>query len=327
MHKLNAILNQFTSIVRPFAVENVGLETALGRWIAEDIRTPIAWPPFNRSLRDGYALLARSTIEASRSNPLILTVKEVIPAGSVSQKPVEESDAVRILTGAPVPRFFDSVVAFEEVETYGNQVFLTSPVNAGQHIRRKGTIIEAGEIVVARGTRLGPGEIEAIASAGYSGVKVYQQPKVSVLPVGSELVEPGEPLEKGRIYSSNGFLISAWIQVWGGVPRRLNCVRDNVEQIVRILEAERATSQILVTTGGTSRGDYDFAPTVLETLGATEIVRILPREEGGPFTGGIVNGQPVLCFSGSPKAAVRSAKIFLKPSLEKMLGSNLHSWD
>lgn len=322
MERLEQIVSAFISRVEAVETEWVMLDKLLGRNIAQEIRSPFPWPPFNRSLRDGYALRSKETVEASITNPALFTVSQVLPAGSLASRTLQTAEAARILTGAQLPQGADAVVAFEEVGSIrGEQIAITAPVSPWQYVRRKGEVTEAGEVVISRGTNLGPAEIELLASVGQDKVLTYRQPIVTIIPVGSELLEPGEPMAPGKIYSSNGYLLAAWTSQWGGRPMRKPSISDDVTGIVTALKAAFHTSDILVTTGGASRGDFDFAPAVLAELGATSVERILPKQPGGPFVGGFVEDKPVLSFSGSPRAALRSAKIFLKPLLAKMQGN------
>lgn len=319
---LTQAVKRFIGQACRLAVEEVNLENSLGRWVAEEVRARFPWPPFHRSLRDGFALNHRAASSASPERPVRLPIAATVPAGSTCLHEIDLGSVVRIYTGALLPPGTNAVIPCEEVEVDGETVVISRPVQPGQYIRRKGTVVEAGEVVVSPGTRITPAEIELLATNGLASIKVYQRPLVSILPVGSELVEPGEELALGRIYASNGYTIAAWTQKWGGSPRRLACIPDDLELIIERVRSLLPVSDVIVTTGGTSKGDFDFAPRVLEELAATRVVRLLSKTAGGPFVGGFVGSCPVLCLSGSPKAAVRSAKLFLKPLLAKMQGAD-----
>ncbi len=320
---LEQVVKRFLGQACHLAVEEVNLENSLGRWLAEEIRARFPWPPFHRSLRDGFALNHRAAASASPERPIRLSIGATVPAGSSCTQEIAAGSVVRIFTGALLPPGTNAVIPFEEVEVHGETVTISRPVQPGQYIRRKGTVVESGEVVISQGTRITPSEIELLATNGLARVKVFRQPVVSILPVGSELIEPGNELVEGRIYASNGYTISAWTQEWGGVAQRFECIPDDLDLIIERVRSLLSISDVVVTTGGTSKGDFDFAPRVLQELEAIAVVRLVSKMAGGPFVGGYVGNCPVLCLSGSPKAAVRSGKIFLKPLLSKMQGAEV----
>ncbi|MBO8127023.1 MAG: molybdopterin molybdotransferase MoeA [Firmicutes bacterium] len=304
--------------------EVVRLDDGLGRTLAQEIRAISDWPPFDRAMMDGYALDYRAALKATPESPVEFEVVGVVPAGSVAQVPVEGGQAIKVLTGAAIPAGANAVAPFEEVEVRGDVVLIRKPLQPWQHVRRRGTVAVEGDLLIPAGTVVSPREVEVAASVGLASIRVSQEPVVSIIPVGSELVEPGSPLKEGKIYASNGYLLAAWTRVWGGHPKRMAQVRDELPAILAAVQKGLAEGAVVVTTGGASYGDYDLATRVLEALGCMELVRIAPKTAGGPFAGGFIGSKPVLCFSGSPKAALRSAKLFLKPLLAKMLGRSVN---
>jgi molybdopterin molybdotransferase len=313
-------------------VETAPILETLGQVLAEDIRSGINVPPLDNSAMDGYAVRAADTRGAGEETPQYLKVIDTVMAGSIGTKEVVPGTAVRIMTGAPVPKGADSVVQFEHTdddkarETAGGQpvtrVGIMEEARPGLNIRRAGEDIAKGATIIKKGTVIRPSEIGLMASAGYSRVKVIRRPVVAVLSTGNELVEVGEPLPEGKIYDSNAYSVFGLVKRHGCIPRMLGIARDDEAELVSKLK-EAQDADMLLTTGGVSMGDYDMVKDILARDGRMVFwkVRVKP---GKPLAFGKIKGRnkniPHLGLPGNVVSCMVSFELFVRPALLKMMG-------
>jgi molybdopterin molybdotransferase len=246
---------------------------ALGQTLTEDVRAEFDIPPLDNTAMDGYAVQAASTSGASDTGPIELDVVGELAAGYVYDGEVGSGQAVRIMTGAPIPRGADSVVPFEETDETGRgvpskvgythgRVRVFKAARPGNNVRRAGEDVRAGEVVVPEGTVLRPAHIGVLASLGRATVKVTRRPVVAILSTGDEVIEPGQRRGAGQIYDSNSYSIAAMVVRNGGVPLRLGIARDTIEDLTAKVR-EGLKADMLVTSAGVSRGDFDVVKDVL----------------------------------------------------------------
>ncbi len=300
----------------------------LGQVLAEDIVSTISIPPLDNSAMDGYAVRAADTRGASRQSPRILRVMDTVAAGAVSQSEVKPGTAVRIMTGAPVPKGADSVVKFEdtdELERQGDsgEVGILTEVEPGLEIRRAGEDIAAGSVVLSQGTVIRPAEVGVLASLGRTKVKVVRRPVVAILATGDEIVDITQPLSEGKIYNSNSYSLAALVLRYGGIPQILGIASDIEDSIltkVRLgLEAD-----MLITSGGVSMGDYDIVRDVLAK--EVEIIFWRVREKPGkPVVFGMIKASgarniPLFGLAGNPVSAMINFELFARPAILQMMG-------
>ncbi len=304
---------------------------ALGQVLAEDIEGRFDIPPLANSAMDGYAVQATSVAGASPEHPMNLRVTGTVAAGHLPTVAVEAGTAVRIMTGAPIPDGADAVVPFEdtdEVERRASSVSMdTIGVNVaapiGANVRPAGQDVRAGQQVLQKGAVLRAQEIGVLASMGYGEVSVIRRPVVSILATGDELVDPaGEP-RPGGIYDSNSYSIASAVRQAGGVPHLLGIAGDNVEAIGEMLKQGLA-SDILITSAGVSKGDYDVVKDVLARQGDISFwsVRMRPAK---PIAFGTLAGPdgrrvPHLGLPGNPVSTLVGFEQFGRPAIVKMLG-------
>ena len=304
---------------------------ALGQVLAEDIEGRFDIPPLANSAMDGYAVQATSVAGASPEHPMNLRVTGTVAAGHLPTVAVEAGTAVRIMTGAPIPDGADAVVPFEdtdEVERRASSVSMdTIGVNVaapiGANVRPAGQDVRAGQQVLQKGAVLRAQEIGVLASMGYGEVSVIRRPVVSILATGDELVDPaGEP-RPGGIYDSNSYSIASAVRQAGGVPHLLGIAGDNVEAIGEMLKQGLA-SDILITSAGVSKGDYDVVKDVLARQGDISFwsVRMRPAK---PIAFGTLAGPdgrrvPHLGLPGNPVSTLVGFEQFGCPAIAKMLG-------
>ena len=283
----------FARIVSQFAAletETVSLLDALGRVLAEDVVSAEDVPAFDNSAMDGYAVRFADTHMASQAHPVSLRVVGDLAAGAVPTAPLGPEEAVRIMTGAPVPPGSDAVVPFEDTDRTDWAKFGTRPGTSGDpatvgillppehydNVRFRAEDIKVGEQVLARGKRIRSAEIGVLASMGRVQVAVYRRPVVAIIPTGDEVIEIDRPLQPGQVRNSAAHALEALVTTYGGVPRRLPVVGDTIEE-TRAALLSCLDCDLIVTIGGVSMGDYDLVRNVLGAEGEIDFWRIRMR--------------------------------------------------
>jgi molybdopterin molybdotransferase len=315
--------------------EEKPLLDCLGQVLAEDVYAPFDVPPQDNSAMDGYAVQAKSIVGASYEHPKILRVVGEIAAGCITEFKVEPGTAVRIMTGAFVPKGADVVVPFEDTDEVDRKQRSVSEAEIGirvglpeaSNIRRGGEDIAKGELTVKQGTLLCPAEIGVLASLGKAIVSVIRRPVVGILATGNEVLEINQPLLPGKIYNSNSYSLAAQVLRYGGIPKLLGIAPDDVEQL-SIAVRHGLDCDMLVTSGGVSLGDYDVVKQVLAAEGNVSFwtVRMKP---GKPLAFGMFKRDdgkkiPHLGLPGNPVSSMITFEVFARPAILRMMGrSNL----
>tara|TARA_B100000949_G_scaffold66509_1_gene59124 strand:- start:1916 stop:3256 length:1341 start_codon:yes stop_codon:yes gene_type:complete len=315
----------------PLNAIEVPLLDCLGQVLAEDIRSPLDLPPLSNSAMDGYAVRGADIQGASPESPRNLEVIGLVAAGQVSTQTVVAGAAVRIMTGAPIPAGADTVVPFEETDEVERRqagrpldhVAIFTGLSVGVNVRPAGEDVQRGQQVLDAGTPVRPSEIGVMASLGLSAARVIRRPVVAILATGDELVASGQTLDEGKIFDSNSFSVAGSVIACGGVPRVLGIARDNLEDLNNKL-SEAAGSDLIVTSAGVSKGDYDIVKDVLTERGDMNFwsVRMRPakplafghlREDGG-------RSVPLLGLPGNPVSTMVAFEMFARPAIQIMLG-------
>ena len=324
---LERILHYF----HPLEAERTPLLDAIGQALAEDALASHDIPPLDNSAMDGYALQAADVFGASARNPITLKVAGSIAAGELPTLDVTPGGVVRIMTGAPVPNGADAVVPFEDTDEMErraagaplSEISIRYQVSVGDDIRPAGQDVRKGESVLQAGTMLRPSEIGVLASLGYDAVSVFRRPVVAILATGNELLEPGAPYQPGMIYNSNTYSIAASVRRYGGVPKLIGIARDNLDSMNASLR-DGLDSDMLVTSAGVSKGDYDMVKDVLSQHGEIDFwsVRMRPAK---PLAFGILNADegrkvPLLGLPGNPVSALVAFEQFGRAAIRRMLG-------
>ncbi|MDE2815595.1 MAG: molybdopterin molybdotransferase MoeA [Chloroflexota bacterium] len=304
LDRMLSVEEAFARIVSQFSVldfETVPLMDTLGRVLAEDVVSAEDVPAFDNSAMDGYAVRFADTQTASEADPVKLRVVGDLAAGAVPDAPLGRGEAVRIMTGAPVPPGSDAVVPFEDTGRTDWAKFGTPPGTSGDpatvgillppeyqdNVRFRAEDITTGETVLTRGKRIRAAEIGVMASLGKTEVAVYRRPLVAVIPTGDEVIDIAEPLEPGQVRNSAAHALEALVTVYGGIPRRLPVVGDTVEEIRQALLSCH-DCDLIVTIGGVSMGDYDLVRNVLGAEGEIDFWRIRMRP-GKPLAFGFID--------------------------------------
>jgi molybdopterin molybdotransferase len=299
--------------------ESVLLAGALGRTLARDIKARENIPPFDKATMDGYALRAEDIRAAGKDAAVELEVLEDLPAGRVSRRSVGRGQAVRIMTGAPLPKGADAVVMVEDTERSGGRVIIRRAVRPADNTGQAGEDLKKGELVLERGAVIGPAETGMLAATGLARVPVVRRPKLAVIATGDEIVEPGERKAAGQIRNSNGPALLAMALRAGADAKYLGIARDKSSSLRAKLARAKGTD-ILVLTGGVSVGDYDLVRNELRAAGVKPVfwqVRIKP---GKPVFFGRRGSRLVFGLPGNPTSAMVTFLLFVQPAIERLLG-------
>jgi molybdopterin molybdotransferase len=311
------ILARVTSVTTP---ELISVTRGLGRVLAEDVRAPFDVPPTDNSAVDGYAV---SGADIPREGTRELDVVADLPAGSVYASALRPGQALRIMTGAPMPTGADTVFPQENVEREGSRVRIPaiapeSPAK-GLNVRRRGEDVMAGTVVIESGTVLRPQELGLISSLGLPQVLVRQRPRVAVLSTGDEVAEPGQPRSPGQIYDSNRFTLCGSVEQCGGEVIDLGIVPDAREELrSRLLDASRM-ADIVITSGGVSVGAYDLVKDVLQEIGGIDFWQVA-MQPGRPLAVGQIGAAQFFGLPGNPVASMLTFVLFVRPTLWKIAG-------
>ncbi len=331
MLSVEEALERILAVFSPLAPEEKPLLEALGQVLAEDAVAAFDIPPLPNSAMDGYAVRHDDILGASANSSKTLRVIGMVAAGQVPQQAVAPGTAIRIMTGAPIPSGADTIVPFEDTDELQRkaagrslqEIAICLDVGRGASVRPAGEDVARGDTVLAKGAVLRPQELGVLASLGYSRVKVIRRPVVAVLATGDELEELGQPLGPGKIYDSNTYSVAAAVHRYGGVPHLLGIARDNLQD----MEAKVAGglhADLLITSAGVSKGDYDVVKDVLMRQGhiAFWSVRMRPAK---PLAFGLLRGPagrqvPHLGLPGNPVSALVAFEAFARPAILKMMG-------
>lgn len=303
--------------MEPVERELLPLSRATGRILAQPQRARWDMPPFDRSPYDGYAFQSGDT---QGKLPVTLKVVEEIPAGAMPTRTVVPGTAAKVLTGAPIPPGADAVTKFEETRFTPDTVTLLRPYSPGENIIRQGEDLRAGDLLAGPGQRLDPGLAGALWTQGVRGVEVYRRPRVGLITTGSELQENGAPSRAGRIPNSNRPAFEAALRLAGAEPVWFGSPGDDCDAIAGMISTAWAETDLILTTGGVSVGDYDLTPAALERAGGEIVVRNLRLKPGGKCCFGWKGKELACCLSGNPASAMTCFYAVVLPLLRKLAG-------
>ncbi|MEQ8268209.1 MAG: molybdopterin molybdotransferase MoeA [Parvibaculum sp.] len=308
--------------LRTTETENVPLDRALGRFLAKEVISRRTQPPADLSAMDGYAVRAGDVAVV----PARLKVVGEAPAGGAYEEPLNEGEAVRIFTGAPLPRGADSIVIQEDTLRDGDVVVISEAARAGQHIRVCGLDFRTGDAGMPAGRKLSPADIALAAAMNLPILEVHKRPVIAFFSTGNELVRPGDEPGPNQIISSNNDGLAALIAEAGGIPLDLGIARDTLEDI-RAAAGRASEADMLVTLGGASVGDHDLVQEALAPLGLDIDFWKVAMRPGKPLIFGKLGEQPMLGLPGNPVSALVCATLFLRPAIMRMQGgdSTLHT--
>ena len=300
--------------------EAVVTEDALGRVVAADILAGVPIPPFDRSPFDGYALRSADTAAASRENPVTLKITEELPAGVAPTIEITQGYAAKILTGAPIPHGADCTIKYEITEFTETEVKIFSPLAPDSDIVYAGEDVKRGTLIAKRGDMITPPLMGLFASIGLAVVDVFKPPRAAIIATGLELIEPGNPLPHAKIYNSNFFTLTGYLRNQGIKTHNAGIAEDDPGAIAQRIKAALPSSDIVITTGGASVGDYDCAVRALELLGAEVLFWKAKIKPGGAAVAAMLDGKLILSLSGNPGGAVMFLIRCAMPYLKKLCG-------
>jgi molybdopterin molybdotransferase len=290
----------------------------LGRVLAADARADADSPPFDKSLRDGYAVRAA---DCAVPNAELKVVAE-IAAGAVPTVPITAGEGARIFTGAPMPDGADAVVMQEDTQPLdGDRVRITDVnVKPRQWVFARGTEMRAGDVVLSAGTVINPAALGVMASLGKTRASLFPELKVSIVSTGNELVEPGAFLPTGKIRNTNGPMLAAQVTRAGGHPTYLGIVRDERESAATSFKVALATADVFLIAGGVSVGKFDLVPAILEDHGVAVHFRQVRMKPGKPLLFGTKDRTLVFGLPGNPVSAFVCFELFVRPALRVLAG-------
>jgi molybdopterin molybdotransferase len=301
-------------------LEKIPILDALGRVLGEDIVAERDNPPWDNSAMDGFAVRWEDIKqEHAIQKPVTLSIIEDVPAGKMPSRTVGPGQAIRIMTGAPIPKGADTVLKVEDTEPTSDSVRVFKPEQKGANIRPQGEDVRKGECIIAKGTQIRPGEAGMLAILAKSFVFVNQRPRVAILSTGDELADLDERFSEEKIINSNSYGIAAAVQDAGGIPFLLGIARDTPAALKEKI-SHGLTADILVLSGGVSMGDYDFTKAVFRDLGAEMNFWKLAIRPGQPLAFGKIQGKLAFGLPGNPVSSMVTFEQLVRPAMLKMSG-------
>lgn len=314
-------------VLKPLGAEQIALTEALGRVLAKDVIARVDVPSFDRSNVDGFAVRAADTFGASELSPRsVRLLAEALDAGKAPSVEVQLGEAVAIATGGMVPRGADAILMIEHSEVRDQHVLIRRAVTPGSGVAFAGTDIATGETVLRAGSVLTSRETGVLAALGENLVEVWRQPRVTIISTGNEIIAPGEPMRPALVYDSNSQVLADAVRELGGMPTFGGIVRDNVEALRNVLHTALAESDLVLLSGGTSKGQGDLCYRVVEELTDPGIVvHGVALKPGKPLCLAVTNGKPVVVLPGFPTSAIFTFHEFVAPVIRLLGGRPLES--
>jgi molybdopterin molybdotransferase len=300
---------------KPVESEWVALTRAHRRALAEDIVARNNVPYTDNSAMDGYAIRTGDV----KSIPQDLKVVGVVACGKSVKKRLKPGEAMAIMTGAPIPEGCDSIIPVEDTEAVGSGIVrILRNIEPGKNVRYSGEDVRKGEVVLKRGTAIGPAELGMLASVGRKRVRVFRKPLVAILITGNEIIEPGEKLRPGKVRDINTFSLCGLVEKFGGVPLPLGIAGDERVKLVRKMK-KGLNSDIMIISGGVSMGEFDFVREALTSLGYREKFWKVAMKPGMPISFGYIGRTPVFGLPGNPVSSMVSFLEFVRPLMMKLM--------
>ena len=312
--------------ISPLETETVPLLQAVGRVTARDLCAQVDSPSVDVSLKDGYAVRSADIARATAAHPVRLRLIGSIAAGDEFEIELAPGTAIRVLSGARIPKGAEAVVSEEFADDDGLQVVVTNDAEPGRNILRQGSDVRVGQMLVAAGVRLRPAQVGLLAAAGYDHVPVIRLPRVAIIATGNEVIAPGEKLSRDGVtppllYASNLITLAAWCTLYG-MSTTVGVVQDDAELITRQLLAAIAPSDAIITSGGAWTGEYDLLIGLLDRLGWRRIYHKVKMGPGKAVGFGLWRGKPIFCLPGGPPSNQMAFLQLALPGLLKLAGDS-----
>lgn len=323
---INDAISKVMAYSKPGGTENVPIESCDDRRLAEPIITKHPVPPFDKSPYDGFAFNSGGTKHATTVNPIEFEVVEHVGAGHVPKKKLAKNQATRIMTGAQIPEGADCVAMFEICKAFVREgkdyISLKRTMQPDQNVIRKGSEIEEGIELVAKGTIINPGVKALLATFGYQSVQVVKKPVVGIFATGTELLDVNEELKPGKIRNSNAYMIMSQINRAGAEPLYFGKLVDELTSSFEAIKDALDKVDILITTGGVSVGDFDLMPAIYEKLHATVLFNKVAMRPGSVTTVAVIGDKLLFGLSGNPSACYVGFELFTRPIIQNFLSNN-----
>jgi molybdopterin molybdotransferase len=313
------IIDQNTNVLD---LEKADIVSCLNKVLAEDIYSQDNLPPFDKSAMDGYAIKSDETQNYNVENIIELEIQGLIKAGEYYDEELAPGQAIKIMTGAALPKGANAVIEIEKVKTQGNKLYISQVVEKDNNVIKLGQEIKVGELALSKGNVIRPTEIGLLASLGYSSVKVYKSPKVALVITGDELVDIDRKLEKSKIRNSNEYSLKALIKNLNGEVLSLGIVPDDKDTLTEKVEYALEKADIVISSGGASVGDFDFVKDVLKEIGAEIRFSSVAIKPGKPVTFATYKGKLFFSLPGNPLSLITTFEEFVKPAIKKMMGKS-----
>lgn len=317
------VLELLLSRVKICGTEEILFEQCLGRVLAEEVVAGSDVPPFDRAAMDGYAVKAENTFGASQGNPIYFKVVGEVSTGTQSKLELDDFGAVRIMTGAALPKGANAVVMFEYAKELEGEVEVYKPVTPGKNVSLEGEDVKRGEVLLRKGAVVRPQDIAMLAAIGKREINVYRKPRAAIISTGDELREPGTPLKSGEIYDANSYSLAALVQASGGAANKIGIIEDAPEKIKKAIK-DALENDLIIISGATSVGKNDIVPQIVAEFGKI-LVHGVAMRPGEPTGVGAINKKLVFMLPGYPVAAIVAFETFVRPVLQKMQGMEIFS--
>ncbi|QAA33326.1 gephyrin-like molybdotransferase Glp [Clostridium manihotivorum] len=300
--------------------EKLDILSCNGLVLAEDILSKDYLPPFDKSAMDGYALRSCDTLGISDENPKGFKVKGVIKAGQWCTESIKEGEAYKIMTGAPIPLQADCVIEVEKVTTEGDKVYLYNEVKEENHVIKFGEELHPGNLVLHKGSEIRPAEIGLFASLGYKEVEVYKRPVVGLIITGDELVAIEDSIGQGKIRNSNEYAITSMLTTMGIKVLSFGIVKDDKAVLTKVIKEALEKTDVVITSGGASAGDYDFVEDILKEIDADIKFNSVAIKPGKPISFATYKDKLFFSLPGNPLSAITTFEQFIEPACKKIMG-------
>ncbi|HID61113.1 MAG TPA: molybdopterin molybdotransferase MoeA [Hadesarchaea archaeon] len=316
--RLSDALKIILSQVKQLGAELVPFPRSLDRVLAENVVSRVDIPPFDRSAVDGYAVRSYDTFGASQTSPKELCVVCAGKTGTESGLRVHKKQAVKLMTGAPMPEGADAVLMVEHAKTKKDNIAVLTSLTPGKNVSIQGEDVRKGEVVLKRCHRIRPQDVGMLASIGHLKVRVFRRPSVAIMATGSELRPPGTRLKPAQITDINSYSLAAGVASCGGVADRLGIVPDDPIAMRQALQKTLRYDVVLIS-GGSAVGEHDMAPDMVSELGKL-IFHGVAMRPGGPTAFGVIKEKPIFCLAGFPVASLVAFDMLVRPALRAMQG-------
>lgn len=313
--------NIILSTIQPLSEsEPVSLDAVTGRVLAKAITSKLDYPHEDNSAMDGYAARSRDLSHANSNQPVTLEIIEEIPAGVPPRYPLKTGQVARIFTGGILPLGADTIVMQEDTVREGNQVKILSAPTPGQFVRKQGSFYQAKQPLLPSGIKIGAPEVAILAAMQCREIAVFCPPRVSIFSSGNELVSPEETLQRGQLVDSNQYALKELVKAQGAVPIPLGIIQDDRELIKSAIAQAISASDLVISTGGVSVGDYDYIESILKELGGTVHINSVAIKPGKPLTFATFPNCYYFGLPGNPVSALVTFWRFVAPALKKLSG-------